>query len=174
MSSMGKANKPPAIRDLISSGTGMLRQTGAPRKLIMKQLTEALATGGVKAKIPMIQQAVSASRQQMAGGLAQTAEQLAQRNIGGPFASRILAGQRLSGEQALGQIPTQMTEQFISQMLPYLGSTQQLGGGMLGSGAGMLSQLEQFNAQQQMAAIGALSKGMSPSGMISGLIGGSK
>lgn len=172
MGSTGKAETPGSVNTLKSQGERLFRQSAQPRKAILSQLTEALQTGGVKSKIPLIQQAVSQSNQATAAGLRQTGEQLAQRNIGGPFASRILAAQRLSGEQQTARIPTQIAESFIGQMTPFLASTQSLGTGAIGQAAGLQQQNEQFNAQQQMAVLGAIGKAFGPS--LSGLVGGSK
>lgn len=163
---------PNSIGQLRGAGLGMLRKTKRPRNEILKQLTEALTTGGVKAKIPLIQQAVSQSQQATAAGLAQTSEQLAARNIGGPFASRILAGQRMAGEQETARLPTQIAESFIGQMTPFLAGTQSLGAGAVGQAASLESQIDMFNAQQKMAMIGGIAKSLSPS--IQGLMGGTK
>jgi len=149
MGQMGKADTPGAVGDLAKQGSKMMKQSGKPRKLALKRLTDALSGK----KTPQITQAVSASKQQMAGGLAQSAEQLAQRNVGGPFASRMLASQRMSGQQRTGMIPNQMMEQAISQMMPFLASTQSLGAGTLGASAGMQSQIGMSNAANQLAML---------------------
>jgi hypothetical protein len=137
----------------IDSSTGPLQdisnrliaQTNQPRKLILKQLTEALRTGGVKAKIPLIQQAVSAANRELGGSLARTSEQLAARNIGGPFAQRILAQNRVAGEQGIAAIPTQTAEQLISQFTPFLASTQALGVSALSQIAQLKQAADMFN-----------------------------
>lgn len=172
MGDMGKVNMPNSIGQLRGAGLGMLRKTKRPRNVLLKQLTEALQTGGVGAKIPLIQQAVSQSNQANQAALTQTSEQLASRNIGGPFASRILAGQRQEGEQQTARLPTQIAEAFIAQTTPFLASTQSLGAGAVGQAASLEAQLDQFNAQQKMAMIGGIAKALGPS--LSGLMGGSK
>lgn len=141
----------------IDAGTGPLanmsaklnRQTNKPRKLILGQMTEALRTGGVGAKIPMIQQAVSRSNQATSAGIAQTAEQLASRNIGGPFAQRIMAGQRLAGNQQAAAIPTEMAQQLIQQFTPFLASTQSLA-------ASGMSQVAQLGQAADMFSAGSI------------------
>lgn len=172
MGGLGKADSPGSLDTLQVQGEKLLKQSNKPRKLLLDQLTEALATGGVKAKIPLIQQAVSQSNQANAAALKQTSEGLAQRNIGGPFASRILAAQRQMGEQEVGKLPTQIAEGVINQGIPFLSNTQSLGTGAIGQVASAESQLNQFNAQQQMAVIGGIAKAFSPS--LQGLVGGSK
>lgn len=151
---MGKVGTPQEFETIGKIGRGILKSTGPARRLAINQLTEALATGGVGARIPMVQQAVSAQNQATSQALSQTSEALAQRNIGGPFAARILAGTRMAGEQRAAQLPTEMTSQFIQQMMPFLAQTQGLGFGALGqAGQGQFAS-EVFNAQQFAKAMG--------------------
>lgn len=149
----GKIDVPPEFGQLADLARTMIAQTNRPRKLLLQQLTEALRTGGVKARIPMIQQAVSASNQATANALRQSAEDLASRNIGGPFASRILAAQRQAGAQTAGMIPTQMAQQLIAQTVPFLQATQGLGAGALGQAGAATFNVDAFNAQQFKAAM---------------------
>lgn len=172
MGGLGKAGTPGSLKDLMSISHGMINRTRGPRNMLIDQMAQALGTGQAKAKIPLIQQAVSQSNQATSNALRQTSEQLAQRNIGGVFGSRILAQQRQAGEQHTAALPTSMAEQMISQTMPFLASTQSLGVGGLGQGAQMQTQMNEFNAQQQIALIGALGKAISPGGMMSGMMGG--
>lgn len=172
MGGVGKAESPGSLDTLQSMGERLFNQGSPARKTILSQLQEALKTGGVGAKIPLIQQAVSASNQANSAALKSTSEQLAQRNIGGPFASRILAAQRLTGEQNTARLPTSIAENFISQMTPFLSSTQSLGVGAIGQTASLENQLNQFNAQAQGAMIGGIAKAFGPS--LGGLMGGTK
>jgi hypothetical protein len=140
---MGKIDS--STGPLQSISNKLISQTDKPRQLILKQLTEALRTGGVKAKIPLIQQAVSAANRELGGSLARTSEQLAARNIGGPFAQRILAQNRIAGQQAIAAIPTQTAEQLISQFTPFLASTQALGVSALSQIAQLKQAADMFN-----------------------------
>lgn len=149
-------------------GRQMLRQVAPARKLMLKQLTEALRTGGVGAKIPMIQQAVSRANQATASMTAQTAEQLASKNIGGPFAARTIAGMRLAGAQQSAAIPTQMAEQLIGQFTPVMMGTQQLGMGAFSQSAQAAQQLAEFNAAQRQQQI--LQGGVLGGGRIAGIL----
>lgn len=149
-------------------GGGMLRETKGPRQLMLRQLTEALRTGGVKARIPMIQQAVSRANQATASATAQTAEQLASRNVGGPFASRILAQQRMAGNQQAAAIPTEMAQQLIQQVTPVMMGTQQLGMGAFSTAAQSAQQLAEFNAAQRQQSI--LQGGLLGGGRIAGIL----
>jgi len=65
-----------------------------------------------------------------------------------------------------------MAESVISQGVPFLSSTQSLGTGAIGQVASTETQLNQYNAQQQMAMIGGIAKAFGPS--LSGMMGGSK
>lgn len=149
-------------------GRQMLRQTKAPRQLMLRQLTEALRTGGVGAKIPAIQQAVSRSNQATASMTAQTAEQMASKNIGGPFAARTIAGMRLAGAQQSAAIPTEMAQQLIGQFTPVMMGTQQLGMGAFSQSAQAAQQLAEFNASQRQQQI--LQGGLFGGGRIAGIV----
>lgn len=139
--------------EMAGRSRALFGQTAQPRREILGQLTEALRTGGVGAKIPVIQRSVEASNQANSQALAQTAQQLAQRNIGGTAGARILAGQRLAGAQQTSQIGPQMAQQAIAQFMPFLAQTQGLGFGSLSQLAQAQQQNEQFNAAQRNAAI---------------------
>jgi hypothetical protein len=144
----GKTSLPPEFSELAKRAYAMLNQTAPARKLALGQLTEAMRTGGVKAKIPLIQQAVSASNQATSRALTDTAASLAQRNVGGPFAANILASQRLQGAQATAALPTGIAERLISQTMPFLSSTQSLGTGGLAQVGQANFASDAFNAQQ--------------------------
>lgn len=153
---------------LQGQGKRMLKEAAPARGLMLQQLTEALKTGGVGARIPMIQQAVSRANQATASATAQTAEQLGAHNIGGPFASRIMAGQRLAGQQQAAAIPTEMAQQLIQQMTPVMMGTQQLGMGAFSTAAQSAQQLAEFNASQRQQAI--LQGGLFGGGRIAGIL----
>lgn len=157
------AQKSPLQDEMAARSRGLMQQTNAPRREILSQLTEALRTGGVGAKIPSIQRAVESSNQQNSQALGQTAEQLAAKNIGGTAGARIMAGQRLAGAQQTSQIPTTMAQQVIAQFMPFLSQVQGLGFGGLSQAGQAQQQQEQFNTAQRNAAIQG-----------GGLFGGSK
>lgn len=153
-SGLGKVGTPKEFETIGKQGRAMLKRTGPARRMALDQLTEALATGGAPgSKLPAVQQAVSAQNQATSQALTQTADALAQRNIGGPFAARILAGTRLAGEQRAAQIGPEMAQQFIQQMMPFLSQTQQLGFGALGQAGQAQFASETFNAQQFVKAM---------------------
>jgi hypothetical protein len=81
------------------------RLSAGGRNELFKQVTQALKTGKApSARIPIIQQAVSASRQAGSRAMTSTAADLAKRNIGGSFASQTMAQTRQAGEQATAAI----------------------------------------------------------------------
>jgi hypothetical protein len=164
--SAGKVDVPSEFGQLADVAKQMLAQTAKPRKLLLKQLTEALKTGGVKAQIPMIQQAVSRANQATAGAMTQTAAQLASRNIAGPFAQRILAGMRMAGNETAAQIPTQMAQQLINQTIPFVSATQSLGMGGLGQAGQASLSADAFNAQQFKALMEDIKDSIQSSAMM--------
>lgn len=86
------------------------------RRILGKQTVEALKTGGIGARIPIIQRAVDASQQASARALRQTENDLTRGGLGGtPFGQSILAQQRQAGRQAAAQIPTAFAQQLIGQ-----------------------------------------------------------
>lgn len=101
---------------------------------MLAQGLEALRTGGVEARIPIIQTAVEQSKNALSQGLQQTEEQLALSGIlKSPFGQRILAGQRIEGESAIGAIPTNIAQGMIQQ-IPQI-SGNQLGVAIQGMGS---------------------------------------
>jgi hypothetical protein len=99
------------------------------------QATEAMRTGGTQAKIPLIQQAVSASKSATSKALTDTEASLGnQRNT--PFGQEILARTRLSGEQQTRGIPVQIAEQMAGTA-PQAGltATGQAVGGLAKTGS---------------------------------------
>lgn len=162
----GKVETPGMQRIFEDISRGMVKQTAPVRKEFLRQGLEALRTGGVKAKIPLIQQAVSQTRGATSQALAQTAEQLAARNIGGPFASRTLAGIRMGGEQQAAAIPTQVAEQLISGVVPFAQNQASLGLGGITLGAQMRQAADVFNAQQFVRSVPFMQTGQQ------GIIGG--
>lgn len=146
--STGKVDVPSEFRELSKLGFGSAKQAGKPLREAMSQLTEALKTGGVGAKIPTIQRAVEAQKQATSQAATQTAEQLARRNIGGTAAGRILAGTRLAGASAESRIPTDIVGQVIAQGLPLASNMRSMGMGGIQAGGQADLQAQQFNALQ--------------------------
>ena len=116
MSKGGTKTKLPAGLDALSMiQAGGARKSIPLRNTVFSQLGEALRTGGVKARIPMIQQAVSQSRSAASRAISGTSEELARRNIGGSFAGNALAGLGLQARQQEAGIPTKAIQQLLAQ-----------------------------------------------------------
>ena len=162
------AGTPGSEAGLLARGGQMVRATRPVRDTAIKQLLEAMRTGGVKAKIPLIQQAVSRANQATAGAMTQTAEQLGSRNIGGAFASRIMAATRLAGNQQAAAVPTQVAESLIGQYMPFVGQIQSLGMGAFSTAAQSAQQLAEFNAAQKQQQV--LQGGIFGGGRIAGIL----
>jgi hypothetical protein len=146
--STGKVDVPSEFRELSKLGFGSAKSAGKPLREAMGQLTEALKTGGVGAKIPMIQRAVEQQKQASSQASTQTAEQLARRNIGGTAAGRILAGQNLAARSAESRIPTDIASAVIGQGLPLASNLRSMGMGGIQAGGQADLQAQQFNALQ--------------------------
>lgn len=162
----GKIETPGLQQSVEDQARRFIKLSGPFRREFVRQGTEALTTGGVGARIPLIQQAVSRSNQATSQALTQTADSLAARNIGGPFAGRQLAQLRLQGAQQAAQIPTQVAEQMISNTLPFVSQLSTLGYGALQQGAQMRQASDVFNAQQFTRSVPFMQTGQQ------GLIGG--
>lgn len=108
---------------------------------LYKQGLEALTTGGVGARIPIIQQAVEQSKQATSRTLAETGAQLDQTKLSGtPFGQRILASLRQAGNQEAAAIPTNEAKQAIALIAGLVnGGTQTITSGLVG-GAGVAEQ----------------------------------
>ena len=112
----GAQDRLAAIAQALSDRAGAIFRIGKPiiQESSAQQL-EALRTGGVGAKIPLIQRSVEASKQATGTALAATKDELSAAGIGGtPFAQNILARSRMGGEQAASQIPTAIAERIAS------------------------------------------------------------
>ena|SRR5690242_16523417 len=119
------------------------------------QQLEALKTGGVGARIPMIQRAVEASKSATANALSGTSAELATSGVAGtPFAANILAGARMSGEQATSQIPTNIAQNILSSGTTGLDTIRtalgfgQTGVSSLGQSGSLDLNRQEFNAAQ--------------------------
>jgi len=144
----GKVDTPDVFNQIKSYASANMGMTGKPLREAMSQLTEALKTGGVGARIPMIQRAVEQQNQATSQALGQTAETLAQRNIGGTQAARIMAGTQLAGASAASRIPTDVAQQVISQGIPQAMGLRTMGFGGLQSAGSAQMATDQFNALQ--------------------------
>ncbi len=134
-----------------------MNETAPVRSQVFNQISEALATGGIGARIPIIQRAVSDSRAATSAAMQGVNESLARTGLSSSsFGQRIRAETSLAGEQATARIPTDIAKEFIS-VAPSLatGSAAQVMSGF--GNAGQLEiQAQQVAAQRQAAQLQAL------------------
>ena len=143
-----KAQSPEGVDKLLRAAESILQQSAPARKELLGQTLEALKTGGVGARIPIIQRAVEASKQATGNALRQTSGDLASRGITGPYASSILAATREGGAQATSQIPTNIAGEMIGRAPGIVGGfTGQALGGLSTAGSLDLNRQE-FNVEQ--------------------------
>ena len=100
-----------ALVNLIQTVQG---ETDPVRRELGRQYMEALQTGGVGAQIPLINAAQQQSRQATSQALQNTTANLGRAGLARtPFGQQTLAGVNLSGQQATGMLPSQITSQFL-------------------------------------------------------------
>jgi hypothetical protein len=162
--SQGKVDVPKEFGALSRQGTALIRQGGRVRKEALQQGLAVLRKGRVGAeKLPIVQQAVSQSRQATAQAVGSTRAELARRNVTGPFAGRALAGVRTAGAARTAAIPTDIAQQVISQVVPLAQQTTQVGLGALGTAGQAAFSADVFNAQQRTQAAQQVKQQFMPS-----------
>lgn len=118
--------------ELLPSFRGVLTQQN-------QQLSEALRTGGIGARIPQIQATVEQARSGFSRAVRDTEASLQRSGLAGtPFGQRTLADLRLSGEQQISQIPAGIAAQAIQ-------GAPQFSQGVLQSILGALASQSQTN-----------------------------
>ena len=101
-------------------------ETSDLRTGFIDQLTEALETGGVGARIPIIARAMEGTREAGSKAMTSTAEELARSRLAGtPFGEKIMAGERRQAEIAPQNTRTQIIQQMLAQMPGFLTGTNQ-------------------------------------------------
>jgi len=124
----GKGVQPFLNEEIFGAGFGNVRSE------LFRQMGEALNTGGVGARVPMIQQAVSQQRQALGQALTGTEARLARSGQAGTaYGNRTLAQMSQQGQAGIGQIPTQVASELMGQVP---GMTQGLLTAALGALAG--------------------------------------
>ena len=169
-----KAQSPEGVDKLLRAAESILQQSAPARKELLGQTLEALKTGGVGARIPIIQRAVEASKQATGNAMRETSGQLASRGITGPYASSILSATREAGGQAASQIPTNIAGEMVGAAPGVIGgfTSQALGG--LSSAGSMDLQRQEFNVtmfskfmedlKQSLQSLGSMGIGGGPGG----------
>ena len=122
----------PEMRQIIQefwSETGTLRQT------LQSQMLEALMTGGIGARIPIIQRAEEEQRRAVSQAMREAEAGLAQKGLSGtPFGEQILAEMGLTGQMNIAGIGPQMVSEWLGVIPGYVqGGTQAVMGATSGS-----------------------------------------
>src|SRR3990170_1667452 len=121
-------------------GLAYMQNTKAASQLAGAQVAEALQTGGVSARIPLIQQSIEASRQGASRALAGTRENLGMVGLeNSPWGQAIMAQTRIQGEQATNLIGPQMAAEIAglapglmtAGLAPMLGTAGQITTGQM-------------------------------------------
>lgn len=123
----GKSPSMHAANLLASLSEQMFAESNPARRLMFKQLTEALKTGGVGARIPIIQRAVENVNTATAAATKGASADFARSGLAGSsFAAQALAGIRAAGSTKAAEIPTDVAQELISA-----------GPGLISSGSGI-------------------------------------
>jgi hypothetical protein len=111
----GKTPSTHAANVLATLSQQMFAESDPARRLMLRQLREALATGGIGARIPIIQQAVRNVQATTQQQLQQARNLLARQGLGAsPFAATLLSGIQAAGAQQAATIPTDIARELIS------------------------------------------------------------
>lgn len=120
-------------------------ETKPVRDVLTSQFLEALQTGGIGARIPLITAAQDQSRAGTARALTGAQNQLTQMGLArSPFAGAALANIRQQGDQQTALIPSEVAQGFIGAAPSYAMAPV----GAMVSGAGSLASTQ---ANQQIA-----------------------
>lgn len=130
----GSKTRLPAGMDALSLIQAQAARKGLRgRNMLLDQVQEALKTGGIGARIPIVQRAVESSRAAGAQAMSGAKSDLAARGVGGPFAGLALGNIGQASRLATSRIPTDVTSQFLSEFGKQ--SLYGIPGGALASGS---------------------------------------
>jgi len=111
---------------LMQAMQSLLGETKEIRGEYTKQLMEALTTGGVGARIPIISKAMEASKRATSQSVRGAEENITRSGFAGtPFGEAILANISREGAYTTSQIGPQYAQQLISGIPGYVGGTLQ-------------------------------------------------
>lgn len=137
----------------------IMRQGAGARKQVFQQLNEALSTGNIEAKIPIIQSMVESGLQQGSQALKIADEDIAKAGAGrSGAAGEMRASLRAMASDAVSQIPSSVIGQTIAEGPGAIAGAQGAGLSLLGvaqqaSAAGAAATAQ--NEATRNAAIGA-------------------
>jgi len=152
----GKGGESGANEDLGKIAKQFFAETTPLRQETISQFLEALTTGGVGARIPIISKAQEQSRQATSNTLRGTDQQLAQSGLAGtPFGENIRAQTLQQGQQATAMVPIDIINQMLTQIPGFVTGSNQV----VVSGLGQAADAQAQQAQQPAGLLGAI---MSP------------
>ena len=135
----GKKENSSQTDDLGQYARLLFNETARLRNELTAQGLEALQTGGISARLPIIARALEASKSAASQSRQQTIDSLARSNLAGtPFGQAILAQQEIQGNQHTADIPTQYASNVIGLIPQYI--TALTGQGITGLGGAASAQ----------------------------------
>lgn len=147
------------------SGRELLSETRQPRRELFGQILESLQTGGVGARVPIIQRSVEASNRATSDSQRQTTEQLGIAGLlDSPFGQRILGDQKREGDAATSKIPTDVAQSFVNLAPSFITGIGQTGTSSIGIAA---SSQAAIRSAQIAAVAQIISQSISTAGQIS-------
>lgn len=136
---------------------------------LASQTLEALTTGGVGARIPIVQRGVEAAKRAGSEAVRQTEETIGAGRLGGtPFGQSILAQTRQRAGEVSSLVPVELAQQFIAGAPALAGQLGGFGAGLANTGlsglASLFGQNIQSIGQMNAAVIQAIGQAASSAG----------
>jgi hypothetical protein len=142
----GGKGKTDTSSDLSKIAKAFYTETTPLRQELTDQFFEALTTGGVGARIPIIRKSEEASRRATSNTLQALENQLAQSGLSGtPFGERIRQESTQQGAFQTSQIAPNIIMQMLSQIPGFITGSNQVTVSGMGQAAG--AEAQQANAQ---------------------------
>ena len=142
----GSKGESGASKDLGKLAKRFEKETRGTRGELVDQMYEALTTGGVGARIPIISKAVESSQRATSESLKALDAQLAQTGLAGtPFGVRARQEAEQGGRFATSQISPNIISQIISQIPGFVTGQQQIA--VSGLGQQVSGEAQQAGAQ---------------------------
>jgi len=122
----GKSGETKSSKMLANLAQQFAGETEDLRLETIGQMYEALTTGGVDARMPIINQAVERSKQATSASMKELDTSLAQSGLAGtPFGVRAKTETAQRGRQATADVPTQIVQQILQQIPGFVTGTNQ-------------------------------------------------
>lgn len=169
MTGGGKSSRASGSRQL-EAFAGELRTESRPgRRELFGQIFEALRTGGIGARLPIIQRAVESSMGATSQALRETEDRLRGVGLEGtPFGQRILSDVTREGEFATSQIPTNIAQELINLAPSFITGAGQTATGAGGAATAANARVQSANVAAQAQILSSLILGASGAGAAGG------